>query len=146
MKKTYLILPILFILITGCETTKPKVNLTPLEIQSIQSRSYEHPKKTVFPSVMSVFQDLGYSINSADINTGLITAESIAESNKALKFWLNISKVSITSDLVVLPTSRFIWTIPCVSSEFFLVKGSGAVTQPVKSIEKINTNKIFFII
>ena len=96
MKKTYLILPILFILITGCETTKPKVNLTPLEIQSIQSRSYEHPKKTVFPSVMSVFQDLGYSINSADINTGLITAESIAESNKALKFWLNISKVSQT--------------------------------------------------
>ena len=96
MKKTYLILPILFILITGCETTKPKVNLTPLEIQSIQARSYEHPKKTVFPSVMSVFQDLGYSINSADINTGLITAESIAESNKALKFWLNISKVSQT--------------------------------------------------
>jgi len=96
MKKIYLFLLILFILITGCETTKPKVNLTPLEIQSIQSRSYEHSKDIVFPSVMSVFQDLGYSINSADINTGLITAESAADSDKALKFWLGITKVSQT--------------------------------------------------
>ena len=96
MKRIYLLLPILFILITSCETTKPKVNLTPLEIQSIQSRTYEHSKDIVFPSVMSVFQDLGYSINSADVATGLITAESAAESNKALKFWLNISKVSQT--------------------------------------------------
>ena len=96
MKRIYLLLPILFILITGCETTKPKVNLTPLEIQSIQSRSYEHSKDIVFPSVMSVFQDLGYSINSADINTGLITAESAADSNKMKKFWLGIAEVSQT--------------------------------------------------
>ena len=91
-----LFLTILFIFITGCETTKPTVNLTPLEIQSIQSRSYEHSKDIVFPSVMSVFQDLGYSINSADINTGLITAESAADSDKKLKFWLGITKVSQT--------------------------------------------------
>ena len=96
MKKIYLFLPILFILIAGCETTKPTVNLTPLEIQSMQSRSYEHSKDIVFPSVMSVFQDLGYSINSADINTGLITAESAADSDKKLKFWLGITKVSQT--------------------------------------------------
>ena len=96
MKKIYIFLPILFVFITGCETTKPKVNLTPLDIQSMQSRSYEHSKDLVFPSVMSVFQDLGYSINSADINTGLITAESAANSDKALKFWLGITKVSQT--------------------------------------------------
>lgn len=96
MKKIYILLPILFFFITGCETTKPKVNLTPLDIQSMQSRSYEHSKDLVFPSVMSVFQDLGYSINSADINTGLITAESAANSDKALKFWLGITKVSQT--------------------------------------------------
>ena len=96
MKRIYLFLPILFILIAGCETTKPTVNLTPLEIQSMQSRSYEHSKDIVFPSVMSVFQDLGYSINSADINTGLITAESTADSDKKSKFWLGITKVSQT--------------------------------------------------
>jgi len=96
MKKFYLIFPLVFLFLVGCETTKPTVNLTPLEIQSMQSRSYDHPKDVVFPSVMSVFQDLGYSINSADMVTGLITAESTAASNKALKFWLGITKVSQT--------------------------------------------------
>ena len=62
----------------------------------MQSRSYDTGKKIVFPSVMSVFQDLGYSINSADINTGLITAESTADSNKMKKFWLGVSEVSQT--------------------------------------------------
>ena len=96
MKKFYLIFPLVFLFLVGCETTKPTVNLTPLEIQSIQSRSYDHPKDVVFPSVMSVFQDLGYSINSADMATGLITAESTAASDKAMKFWLGITKVSKT--------------------------------------------------
>ena len=96
MKKFYLIFPFIFLFLAGCETTKPTVNLTPLEIQSMQSRSYDHPKDVVFPSVMSVFQDLGYSINSADMATGLITAESTAASNKALKCWLGITKVSQT--------------------------------------------------
>ena len=96
MKKFYLFLPFLLIFTAGCETTKPTVNLTPLEMQSMQSRSYDSKKEIVFPSVMSVFQDLGYSINSADINTGLITAESTADSDKVLKFWLGITKVSQT--------------------------------------------------
>jgi hypothetical protein len=96
MKKFYLIFAFIFLFLAGCETTKPTFNLTPLEIQSMQSRSYDHPKDVVFPSVMSVFQDLGYSINSADMATGLITAESTAASNKALKFWLGITKVSQT--------------------------------------------------
>ena len=96
MKKFYLIFPFIFLFLAGCETTKPTVNLTPLEIQSMQSRSYDHSKDVVFPSVMSVFQDLGYSINSADMATGLITAESTAASDKAMKFWLGITKVSQT--------------------------------------------------
>ena len=96
MKKIYLFLPFLLIFITGCETTKPTVNLTPLEMQSMQSRSYDTGKEIVFPSVMSVFQDLGYTINSADIETGLITAESTAESDKMMKFWLGVTKVSQT--------------------------------------------------
>ncbi len=96
MKKIYLFLPFLLIFISGCETTKPTINLTPLEIQSMQSRTYDKGKEIVFPSVMSVFQDLGYSINSADIDTGLITAESAAESDKMKKFWLGITKVSQT--------------------------------------------------
>ena len=46
---------------------------------------------------MSVFQDLGYTIKSANKDTGLITAESAAKSDAASKFWLGISDVSQTS-------------------------------------------------
>ena len=92
--KFVIILLILFL--TGCATT-PVRTLTPLEIQSLQTREYEQGKDTVFPSVMSVFQDLGYTIKSADINTGFITAESAAKSDAASKFLLGISNVSQTS-------------------------------------------------
>lgn len=62
----------------GCATTAPE--LTPLEIQSMQTRSFEEDKSIVFGSVVSVFQDLGYQIESADLATGLITSESPADS------------------------------------------------------------------
>lgn len=75
---------------------EPEVKLTPLEIQSMQTRTYNHKMDVVFPSVMSVLQDIGYSINTADIQTGLITGESAAESDKASKFWLGVSNVSQT--------------------------------------------------
>ena len=94
--KKIIFLPVIFILfLSGC-MMEPKVTMTPLEIQSMQSRTFDKSKDIIFPSVMSVFQDLGYTINSADVNTGLITAESTAESNAAMKFWLGVAQVSQT--------------------------------------------------
>lgn len=86
----------LVLVLTGCATI-PTPTLTPLEIQSLQTREYEHSKDVVFPSVISVFQDIGYTIKSADKDTGLITAESAAKSDAASKFWLGVSIVSQTS-------------------------------------------------
>lgn len=63
----------------GCVTTNN--TLTPLEIQSIQQREYQSTKSIVFSSVISVFQDLGYTVKNADINSGFITAESPMERN-----------------------------------------------------------------
>ena len=37
----------------------------------------------VFASTMSVLQDLGYIVNSADLDAGLITTESPATSDRA---------------------------------------------------------------
>ena len=51
--------------------------LTPLEIQSLQTREYKAPKERVFASVMSVFQNLGYNIISTDQATGFISAKSL---------------------------------------------------------------------
>jgi len=67
-------------LLAGCAST-PEPQLTPLEIQSLQTRTYENPKDIVFASVVSVFQDLGYQIETADIASGLISSESAASSN-----------------------------------------------------------------
>jgi hypothetical protein len=51
---------------------------TPLQIQSFQTREYESSKAAAFGSVLSVFQDLGYIVASADKDTGFITAASPA--------------------------------------------------------------------
>lgn len=96
MKKLFFIFPALLIFLNACQM-EPEINLTPLEIQSMQSRTYDKDIDIVFPSVLSVLQDLGYSIKTADKNTGLITAESTAKSNAAMKFWLGIAEVSQTT-------------------------------------------------
>lgn len=84
------------ILLSGCVQTAQQPSMTPLEIQSMQTRSYEHSKDVVFPSTISVFQDLGYSIVSADMATGLISAESSAENNPMLTFWTGMTEVNQT--------------------------------------------------
>ncbi len=64
------------LLITGCAMNDASQTKTSLEIQAYQSRQFEVDKKTAFNSAMSVFQDLGYIVNSANLDTGFITAES----------------------------------------------------------------------
>jgi hypothetical protein len=80
MKSIYfpLFLISLFFL-SSCAFSPVKPSMTPLEIQSIQTRDYEFSKDIVFRSVVSVFQDLGYSITNADLNSGLISAESASK-------------------------------------------------------------------
>lgn len=59
-----------------------------LELQQIQSRDFEAPFKTTFSSVLSVLQDTGYIIESADSDTGFITGKSPSNSNTTYDlFW-----------------------------------------------------------
>ena len=69
------------LLLSSCVPPPPEPTLTPLEIQSLQSREFETNKDIAFASVISVFQDLGYIITSADKPTGFITATSAIEDN-----------------------------------------------------------------
>lgn len=57
---------------------KPKP--TGLELQQMQSRDFEVPKNIGFSAVMSVLQDEGYRIGSADKDTGLITGIASTQS------------------------------------------------------------------
>ncbi|QYE35125.1 hypothetical protein KZX46_20835 [Polymorphobacter sp. PAMC 29334] len=58
-----------------------KVEMTPMQLQALQTHEYKTTKDQVFASVVSVFQDLGYQVAQADMGSGFITAES-ANKNK----------------------------------------------------------------
>lgn len=61
--------------LAGCPaTTGPQK--TSIELQAFQSKDFETTKNIAFASVMSVFQDLGYAVGTADLETGFITAQS----------------------------------------------------------------------
>lgn len=86
MKTLFPYLPVGFVSFFGACTIVPvQPEMTPLEIQSIQSRYYPESQNIVFRSVISVFQDLGYTIKSADASTGFIQANSSARSNELLR-------------------------------------------------------------
>lgn len=70
--------------LSGCAATPP-ASKTPLEIQAFQTKEFQAEKTIVFGAVLSVFQDLGYIVQSADRDTGFITAASPA-GNKT-NFW-----------------------------------------------------------
>lgn len=55
---------------------KKKPEMTPMELQAMQSHDYETTKEILFASVISVFQDLGYQLSNADMASGFITASS----------------------------------------------------------------------
>ncbi|HMI19773.1 MAG TPA: hypothetical protein VK533_09530 [Sphingomonas sp.] len=63
---------------TGADAKKPP-QLSGLELQQIQSHSFEASKNVVFASVVTVLQDSGFRIGSADKETGLLTAIGTSE-------------------------------------------------------------------
>ncbi len=73
---------IAFLSIVSACAGSPKPTMTPLEIQALQTREFETTKEVAFSSVMSVFQDLGYTVESADKDTGFITAFSASDTHR----------------------------------------------------------------
>lgn len=64
----------LTVFVAGCGTSGPQK--TSLEIQAFQRKEFGTTKKIAFASTVSVFQDLGYIIRTADLETGLVSAQS----------------------------------------------------------------------
>lgn len=75
MKKNLWIMLIMLLAVAGCETV-PVSTKSALELQAIQSKEFETSKKIAFAATLSVFQDIGYTVSSANLDTGLITAKS----------------------------------------------------------------------
>lgn len=64
--------------IGGCISVGTPTQPLPLPDPAIQKHEFEADKMTAMQSVMSVFQDLGYVLETADQQMGLITASSPA--------------------------------------------------------------------
>ena len=81
-------------LLAACSSTHTvkEPTLSGLELQQLQSREYEAPLKVVFASVLSVFQDNGYIVESADTETGFITAKSPSASKTTYDLFWGLGK------------------------------------------------------
>lgn len=64
------------ITLVGCQTQAPPPKPTPLQVEAMQTQTFETTKRKAFNAVMVVFQNKGYTIQSADLDTGFITAKS----------------------------------------------------------------------
>lgn len=73
MRRIFLL--VLAVMAASC-SSGTKHNLAPFEIQLLQTREFSATKKIVYASVISVFQDMGYFVESGDFETGLVIAQS----------------------------------------------------------------------
>lgn len=66
--------------------------LSGMALQQIQARDFETTSAFVFPAVMTVLQDAGFRIQTADKETGLITAIGSTEAKTTFNIWWGIGK------------------------------------------------------
>ena len=84
--------------VAGCATAP---EMTPMEIQEMQTRDFEGGKQIVFNSVVSVFQDLGYVISQADVDTGIVTAEGTTQTDYGAAFFgVNKNEQAVASAFI----------------------------------------------
>lgn len=94
MKKSLLILSTLGALsLAGCAGGN-KITMTPMQIQAMQQKDFEVDKSVLFASTVSVFQDLGYQMLAADLETGFINA--VSNSERSTNFWEAMGGVAST--------------------------------------------------
>lgn len=81
---------------------------TPLELQAVQAREVSVPREMAFKAVMSVLQDLGYTLQSADLPSDFISAVSpTVDTTPAAERYLlgteSYSEVAVTASFLPLP-------------------------------------------
>lgn len=82
---TKLICIVLFCGIVSSCAVPPKINQSQMQIQAYQSHEFETTKRIAFDATMSILQDAGFIIESADYETGFITGKGTTQSR--LDFW-----------------------------------------------------------
>jgi len=139
VKKILLIISLFTVF--GCGPKR--ATMSPLALQSIQTKHFENDKSLVFRSVISVFQDLGYIIESADHETGFITAKSATKSDtnffQALGGYSSTQTTKATAFVEELRTNYTKVRLNFVQ----ISKGSSAYGQQNQNDEPILDPKIY---
>ena len=74
----------------GC-AAPPKVSQSQRELQAYQSKEFEASKRQLFDATLSVLQDSGFIIRSADYETGFLTGKGTSDSRFHL-WWGTMNK------------------------------------------------------
>lgn len=118
-------------LMTGCTQQNYKSTKTSLELQSIQKREFNTLYKVAFASVLSVFQDKGYVIDTADSTTGFITAASHKTSGFIAFVGRTVEYVKATAFIETIPSKKIAIRLNFVShqetSSGYGMKGGNSV-------------------
>lgn len=69
-----------------------KAEMSPLQLQAMQTKDFEEKKEVVFASVMTVMQDAGYRIDNADLATGIITGMGSSKGKMVYSLWSGFGK------------------------------------------------------
>lgn len=108
--KTLWVVALLALTLSACASSHvvKEGALSPLELQAMQTREFEADMKMTFASVMTVLQDAGYIVESADAATGFITAKSPEKSATTYNLLWGFGKKRGTTRVTVFvePISR----------------------------------------
>jgi len=64
------------IVIAGCVGITPGQQIVPLEVQAIQTKTFNVDKRQIFAASINTLQDLGYQVETVDYPAGFISAVS----------------------------------------------------------------------
>ena len=85
-----------FVTLIGC-AAPPKVLQSQMEIQAYQSKEFEATKRQVFDATLSVLQDTGFIIESADYDSGFLTGKGQNDSRFNLWWGTRNKSVAMTA-------------------------------------------------
>ncbi len=117
--------------LTSCQPYQAQPQLSPLEIETMQTESFNVPKRTAFNATVTVFQNLGYIIQTANFDTGFITASS----PQTTDFFGNTSYTKTTAFITSNNENSAIIRINFVESTSYYNKNSGNIVndEPILS-------------
>ena len=90
MRNTIILAGCIAAMAASAQAKKPEIS--GLELQQIQAKDIEAPKDVAFAAVMTVLQDAGYRIGSADKDTGLITGMASTSNKLSYSLWSGMGK------------------------------------------------------